>query len=177
MSSLLCSESSEPTTTPVVDPDTRYRKCRPSGKKDGRRCAASPLCSVVTTLASPPAAATRESGPVVAANTITPSWFHVPPRGASSVLQTVRGGPPPTAIFLSLASAKNAIQRLSGDQNGSVAFSVPASGCATSESTGRTHNSSLPVVSTKLRTSHRPSGEMVPLLNPTDDGGPVPGRL
>src|SRR2546428_171734 len=61
-------------------------------------------------------------------NTIVPSWPQLPP--APPALHSVCGGPPLAAIFSSLCCAKYAMNRLSGDQNGYAASSVPGSGCA-----------------------------------------------
>src|SRR4029450_8241315 len=59
--------------------------------------------------------------------------------GAAS--HNVTGGPLATAIFLSLPWAKNPTDRLSGDQNGDLAPSVPASACAASVSSDRVQTS------------------------------------
>src|SRR5258708_30935562 len=74
---------------------------------------------------------------------MSPSLFHVPPR-PSEASQMVNGGPPEDSIFLSLPPAKNAMKRLSGDQKGYVAPSVPAKGCACEESRGRIHMTDFP---------------------------------
>src|ERR1700719_2243027 len=89
---------------------------------------------------------------------MTPSGLHAPPRPeiASAI---VSAGPPVTSIRLSLRSAKNATERLSGDQKGNIAFSVPASGCATGDSSGRTHSWDLPP-NRAPNTIRRPSGEI-----------------
>ena len=52
--------------------------------------------------------------------------------------------------------------RLSGDQNGNAASSVPGKGCAVSESIGRTHSSVLPTTSLEVKARLKPSGEMAP---------------
>jgi hypothetical protein len=44
------------------------------------------------------------------------------------------------SMRFSLVPAKNPIDRLSGDQNGDVARSVPANGLANVESSRRSHN-------------------------------------
>src|SRR5262249_2507953 len=99
---------------------------------------------------------------------ITPSRFQVPPRpiGAS---HNVIGGPPAASIFLSFPSAKNPRKRLSGDQNGWKAPSVPASCCAESASRGRTQRRFLPSEADATKARRRPSGETVtgPALRPT----------
>src|SRR4026209_1278893 len=53
--------------------------------------------------------------------------------------QIVRAGPPVTATFFSAPSPgeKNPTKRRSGDQNGETAPSVPDSGSADTESSGR----------------------------------------
>ena len=68
------------------------------------------------------------------------SRFHVPPSGPGAVSTSVFMEPSPISIRLSLASAKKAIDRLSGDQNGDIACSLPGSGRACEESSGRNHN-------------------------------------
>src|SRR5206468_12354171 len=68
------------------------------------------------------------------------------------------------AIFTSFCCAKYAMNRLSGDQNGYAASSVPGSGCAVSESIGRIHNSTLPDASRAVNASLLPSGEMTTLV-------------
>jgi hypothetical protein len=58
----------------------------------------------------------------------------------------------------SLASAKNAIEWLSGDQNGRLAFSVPANSRGATESSERSHSRDTPsAVPTNAR--WRPSGD------------------
>lgn len=63
------------------------------------------------------------------------------------------------SIFFSLPGTKKPTDRLSGDQNGNVAPSVPSSGWAVSAESGRTHSSLLPESSPALKTSRVPSGE------------------
>jgi hypothetical protein len=66
----------------------------------------------------PPSADTREIAlTVVPEKMIVPQLFQLPPR-ASGASQMICIGPPSTATFLSLPSAKKAIERPSGDQNG-----------------------------------------------------------
>src|SRR5207244_1429686 len=108
--------------------------------------------SVVTGAGAPPAAGTRRITRWAVAKRIVPSLFHVPPRAGPSALHSVCGGPPDTSSFLSFPCEKNARKRLSGDQKGDVAFSVPASDWTASESSGRTHRNVLPsTVATKAR--------------------------
>src|SRR5213075_1493825 len=94
---------------------------------------------------------------------MVPSGLQVPPR-MPSVLHSVCGGPPLAAIFSSFCCAKYAMNRLSGDQNGNAAPSVPGSGCAVSESMGRIHNRTFPDASRAVNASLLPSGEMATLV-------------
>ncbi len=61
------------------------------------------------------------------AKTITPSGLQVPPRPWDASASAV-AGPPDTLNRFSLPAAKKPIDSLSGDQNGYVPFSDPASG-------------------------------------------------
>ena len=63
------------------------------------------------------------------------------------------------SIRFSLLSAKNAIDRLSGDQNGKIACSVPARAWARVVPSGRTHNCVPPSEAPGKATFH-PSGEI-----------------
>ena len=92
------------------------------------------------------------------AKRMTPRAFHVPapPYGAG---QTTVGEPPDTSMVLSWPSAKKPTNRLSGDQKGSDAPSVPESGCAESASCSRTHNNDRPSGSVAVKAKRRPSGE------------------
>src|SRR6202521_6358131 len=87
-----------------------------------------------------------------------PSRFHVPPRPVVAS-QSVNGGPPEASIFLSLHTAKNPMNRLSGDQKGKAAPSVPARGWGCNESSGRTHKSSFPSGVVATYAKRRPSGD------------------
>src|SRR5205085_11933617 len=105
----------------------------PSGRKEGKRWLVSPRdrSNPIIGAASPPVASTRCSPPLPRpAKTITSSLFQVPPPTFRGLLQSVIGGPPEASIFLSLPSAKKPIDRLSGDQKGYAAPSVPFSDCA-----------------------------------------------
>src|SRR3954471_20081092 len=94
----------------------------------------SPLAasSRVTSAHSPPDAATRRSGPrVIAPYRITLSRFHVPPLPLGpGNSHSVVGCPPDNATSFNLEfpwpCAKKAIERLSGDQNGNAAPSLPS---------------------------------------------------
>src|SRR6187455_2167759 len=74
---------------------------------------------------------------------MAPSGLQLPPvlRGAS---QTVWGAPPDRSIVFSFPAAKNPRARLSGDQNGARAFSVPGTGFANGALNERTQMSSGP---------------------------------
>ena len=66
-----------------------------------------------------------------------PSAPHVPPF-PSAASQIVVTGPPVASTRLSFPEEKNAICRLSGDQNGYAAPSVPGSSTASAWSSERT---------------------------------------
>src|SRR5262252_10452499 len=89
---------------------------------------------------------------------MVPSRFQAPPRLASALTKTC-GAPPTISMRFTLPSAKNPTDALSGDQNGYVAPSVPASGCAATESNGRSQSWDLPSFDAK-NTRLRPSGEI-----------------
>ena len=90
----------------------------------------------------PPEAGTRRN-PSGAPKRMTPSRLQAPPTeplpsvGAS---HTTSGAPPAMSTRFSFPPAMNAIDLLSGDQNGKLAPSVPGSERAVSESSGRSHN-------------------------------------
>src|SRR5579863_2710202 len=108
----------------------------------------------------PPDADTFWSAEVlVGAKTITPSRFQVPPR-LSGASHNVIGGPPDRSIFLSFPAAKNPRERLSGDQKGAEAPSVPANDCGVSASSERTQRSVLPSSLTATNATCWPSGEI-----------------
>src|SRR5215831_176285 len=82
----------------------------------------------VTGCGTPPADETRYNGPgPFDAKTMVPPAFHVPvfPEGAS---HTTCEATPETSIALSFRAAKKPTERLSGDQNGEEAPSVPGRG-------------------------------------------------
>src|SRR5215471_21260810 len=101
----------------------------------------------------------RYNGALPEVNKITPSRFQVPPRG-NGVSQSAKTGPPNASIFFSLPPAKNPMRRLSGDQKGRPAPSVPASGFACNESIGRTHKRDLPSGVEATYARRRPSGDI-----------------
>src|SRR5579872_6361025 len=135
-------------------------KCLPSGRKNGQRCE---VCCVVSRLVAstgvPPAALTRISPDcVLGENRMTPPGPHAPPRpkGASAM---ICGESPLISMVLSLPSAKNPRERLSGAQKGKTAFSVPASSRETRELTGRTQSVVLPSACEAVKAIDAPSGE------------------
>src|SRR5580704_6231353 len=89
---------------------------------------------------------------------MTPSRLHAPPPPPDES-HNVMGGPPDTSIFLSFPPAKNPRKRLSGDQNGRAAPSVPGSACAASVSSERTQRRDLPSALVAMKAIRRPSGE------------------
>jgi hypothetical protein len=92
----------------------------------------------VTGSGVPPVADTRTIGErVLGANRIVPSAPQLPPT-PTSASHKVCTGPPAASTRFSIPPAKKASERPSGDQNGCRAPSVPASGSARSESSGRT---------------------------------------
>src|SRR3954465_11041767 len=94
-----------------------------------------------------------------AENTMTPSAFQVPPDRFGPP-QMFCPGPPVTLIFLICPPEKNAISRLSGDQNGDNAPSVPISSSGLVDSK-RLRKMAVPVSVDAVKASHRPSGEIV----------------
>src|SRR5512138_695291 len=90
--------------------------------------------------------------------TMTPSRLQVPPPGNGAAASTW-GGPPDASIFFSLASAKNPRNRLSGDQNGNVAPSVPASDRGFKASSSRIQSDRLSSTVKPTNAIRLPSGE------------------
>src|SRR5687768_11583842 len=92
---------------------------------------------------------------------MTPSAFHVPPLGAESAAPPAAAnvcGALPMSSRFSLPSAKNPTDRLSGDQKGEAAPSVPASGCAVVDASDRSQRREAPSPDA-AKTIWRPSGE------------------
>src|SRR5688500_10919489 len=94
---------------------------------------------------------------------MSPATFQSAPAAAPETLHNVVGGPPSTSIFLSLplgpTPAKNPMLRLSGDQNGAKASSVPARGCAVSAFSDRTHNMRRRSAPEPMNARRVPSGD------------------
>ena len=99
---------------------------------------------------------------------MTPSRFQDPLRPFATS-HTGSGGAPEMSTFWSLPSAKNARNRLSGDQNGKVAPCVPGIGFAASSPVGRSHRRVLPSASFAANVMKRPSGDTVSEPQPDSD--------
>src|SRR4051812_44376342 len=107
----------------------------------------------------PPSALTRFNGPpVFGANRMTPSAFQVPPRPLLAGASTC-AGPPRRSIRFNWPPAKKPSVFPSGDQNGQVAPSVPASAEASTASTGRIQICETPLAPDATNASWRPSGD------------------
>src|SRR5262245_40628152 len=106
-------------------------------------------------------------GEPAVAYSITPSAFQLPPRGVLDSSTTVCVGPPSAEILNRRPCVKNARNRLSGDQNGKAAPSVPGSERDVKLSIGRTHNDVFPAASSATKASIVPSGEIVPPFDPS----------
>src|SRR5262249_27061129 len=143
------------------------RKWCPSGRNQGNRCACSDSegSSLVRGSAAVPASAETRHRLLLrpGAKIMTPVLPHEPPR-PSTAAASGTGGPPAAPIFFNLLFAKNPINRLSGDQKGLFAPSVPASTRGVTESKSRTQSRSTPLV---VATSARccPSGETAGILS------------
>src|SRR5579859_6603927 len=90
---------------------------------------------------------------------MTPCGLHAPPR-PQGALHTICDPPPAMSILSSLPATKKPIDRLSGDQKGYEAPSVPLTGWAVKVSSGRTQSIVLPDESLAAKTSRVPSGDM-----------------
>src|SRR5262245_471382 len=148
-----------------------YRKCVPSGRNEGhlRPSSDRALSASRNTDGSPPAAWTRMMRPL-ALNRITPFAFHVPPLPLAT-LQMVFTGPPSAAMTFNCPSAKNPMERLSGDQNCHDPPSVPSSNFDSRLSRRRSQSLRSPTRFPRLtpNTIIRPSGEMTGGASAADD--------
>jgi len=86
-----------------------------------------------------------------------------------------RAGPPGSPIVFSFEFVKKPMLRLSGDQNGWEASSVPARGLASNESSARTHNIGPPF-QMAVNATVLPSGEMAKDSNAVLAGGKIERR-
>src|SRR5580704_10622811 len=126
---------------------------------------------LVTGAGAPPLAGTRYNGPLRSGpNTIVPSRFQVPPQAKKASQRTCTASLA-TSTVLSRASAKNPIWRLSGDQNGKLAPSVPLTCCAPEAERARTHKAVFPSDPRATNANWRPSGETAKLLGRKDEFG------
>ena len=117
---------------------------------------------------------------------MTLSRFHVPREYGRAPSYNVTVGPPDASIRLSFRSATKASCRPSSDQKGLVAPSVPARGCASVASSGRTHTRPRPSapgatkarrVPSRVSASPRANLGMAVLASDTAFGLPVGGRI
>src|SRR6266511_6033843 len=99
---------------------------------------------------------------------MTPLGPQLPPR-AFDAGQTNATGPPESGVVFSCSSAKKPIERLSGDQNGANAPSVPGMNRDSSLSRGRTEIRDTP--SSPAATTARccPSGETTAHPSPPEE--------
>ena len=101
----------------------------------------------------------RSKGDVgLGAYRMVPSAPQAPPRGWGESAR-VCTAPPLASMIFSFACAKNPRLRLSGDQKGKLASSVPASGWAAVESRGRTHSCGVSPATVATNASLLPSGD------------------
>src|SRR5215467_1043485 len=94
---------------------------------------------------------------------MVPSGDHAPERPIP-VSATTNTCPPVTSTFFNWLreeppKQKKPSQRLSADQNGNQAPSVPGSSLSAGESSERTHNMVLPAVSSATYVIQRPFGD------------------
>src|SRR5579864_7845690 len=108
-------------------------------------------------------------------NRITPSGLQAPPRPTMTSAIS-RAGPPLIPTTFSLFGTKKPIDKLSGDQNGQDACSVPTRGFASRESSARTQRIILPF-NTAVNASLRPSGETEKDSNEAFSGGRMERRI
>jgi hypothetical protein len=80
----------------------------------------------VTATGGPPLAESFITGPIAPVKSMSPLGAHAPDTPSTSTREM--GGPPEASILLSLRSAKKPTWRLSGDQKGIRAPSVPRRG-------------------------------------------------
>jgi hypothetical protein len=116
------------------------RKRLPSGRKRGQRCEVSfvPGSRAVTGVASPPEAGTLWIRPPPSgAKTIRLCDPQLPPRWSGASANS-RAGPPARSTRFSFFSAKNAIERPSGEKKGASAPSLPGRALASRSPTLRT---------------------------------------
>src|SRR5262249_54579094 len=93
-------------------------------------------------------------------NKIDPSRFHVPPENPVAS-QISAGGPPEASTFFSFPPLTKPMERLSADEKGCAAFSVPARRGGVTAPIGRTkRNHDSPVLACRAtNATARPSGD------------------
>jgi hypothetical protein len=119
------------------------------------------VSTTVVSVGSPPDAATFIKPPVRRANRIVPVRLQEAPGLPEElgILHTICTGPPAASMVFSLSSAKKASLRLSADQNGPRALSVPGSDRASSDSSERTQMRTGSPRRDALNATRRPSGD------------------
>src|SRR5579862_7319711 len=122
----------------------RYRKWLP-GMICGQLCAASPLAvsNLVSASGIPPESGICQRALASVANKMRPSFVQAPPLPLGA-RQSVVGVRAARSMRRNLPSEKNAMDLLSGDQNGEYAPSVPIRGRSAPLSKVRNHNPLLP---------------------------------
>src|SRR5688572_6161866 len=103
----------------------RYTMRRPSDRNDGQKWPVSGFSAVVIPSGWPPSADTRNS-PASEPKTMTPCVLQAPPLNVDTGAMSF-GAPPDASTRFNRPPATNAMLRLSGDQNGCAASSVPPS--------------------------------------------------
>src|SRR5262249_4647634 len=104
---------------------------------------------------------------------------HVPPPGRIGPV-SLCGEPPLMSTRLRPVSAKNPMDRPSGDQNGRTALSVPARGCAVTESSGRSQSREGPALeatNTILRASVESEKDIRSVVHDVVDGVVISTRI
>src|SRR5579884_1502629 len=138
----------------------KYRKCLPSGRKNGQRCEECRLVSnFVSGVGEPPLALTCSKAPIGdGENTITPVELQAPPR-PSCASQIACAVVALRSMIRSLPLAKNPSERLSGDQKGKIASLVSGRMRASAPLMGRTQRFVLPPLPTAVNARYEASGE------------------
>src|SRR5262245_45284723 len=91
---------------------------------------------------------------------MVPFWCHEPLNESRDALSdNATGDPPKMPTFFNVPLAKNARNRLSGDQKGPSASSVPANSRAVSESSARTQSREASPFRDARNASQCPSGD------------------
>ncbi len=101
------------------------------------------------------------------AKTIVLSRFQLPLPKYPGASVTICGVPTAASTIFSFPRAKNARDRLSGDQNGACAPSVPDSGCALVSASGRVQSCCRPSADKATNARTRPSGDSASHGSPT----------